>query len=48
MTVLVVEDDEDLRELVSVILIGAGFHVVQAANGEASSSGSSVRPPRTG
>jgi CheY-like chemotaxis protein len=33
VTVLVVEDDRDLRELVSVILTGAGYHVVLAANG---------------
>lgn len=35
MTVLTVDDDEDVRELVATVLGGAGFRVLTAASGEA-------------
>jgi CheY-like chemotaxis protein len=34
-TILSVEDDDDLRELVDTVLTSAGFRVVSAANAEA-------------
>lgn len=34
-TLLVVEDDEALRKLITAMLSGAGYNVLQAANGEA-------------
>jgi CheY-like chemotaxis protein len=32
--VYVVEDDEDLREIVVKVLQGAGYHTIEAANGD--------------
>ena len=33
-TVLVVDDSDDIRELLSTLLRGKGYHVVEAVNGE--------------
>jgi CheY-like chemotaxis protein len=33
-TILVVEDDPDIRELISEVLAQAGYHVVEAGNGQ--------------
>ena len=38
-TVLVVDDEEDLREYLSTVLEDAGFNVVTAADGEAAAEG---------
>jgi len=45
-TVLVVDDDEAQRELISTVLGGAGFSTVDASNGEAAMAAARQHLPR--
>ena len=33
ITILIIEDDEDIRESVKILLENEGFHVIEADNG---------------
>lgn len=44
-SVLIVEDEKDLRDVYSLILKHAGYEVTEAANGQEALNGMSVPPP---